>query len=284
MPLRFPLLLSLCALALAPSAARADDAVIAREIDAALLRLADRDALEPGSIRRPARTHYELGAVLDVRVPDPRGLPVLAITPHGAAERIGLRRGDRLLRINGVAIAAAQRPAVAMKQALAAENGRARLDVRRVNRAIALAGTADRIVLPAYALSIGASTAQAPSGRDCGRLSTFDAMPRSERRFPVVIIAIDGRTPPSDDEIIRLPAGRHQVLLAERIDSDRFTTVQLKQRDALGRRAYKLLELDVASDTTYLLAASLAQQPADRMAAGAYWSPLIHRTSKETCR
>ena len=284
MLLRNLLLPTLCGLTLATSAVRADDATVAREIDAALLRLAHHGALEPGSIRRPARTHYELGAVLDVRAPDPRGLPVLAITPKGAAERIGLRRGDRLLRINGIAIAAAQRPAVALTQALAAESGRARLDVRRENRSIELAGIADRIALPPYAFSIGASTASAGSGQDCGRLSTFDAMPRSERRFPVVVIAIDGRTPPSDDEIMRLPAGRHQVLLAERIDSDRFTAVQLKQRDALGRRAYKLLELDVAPDTTYLLAASLSQSPASRIASGAYWSPLVHRTSKEACR
>ncbi len=271
-------------LALIPPAAGADDAALAREIDAALLRLADGDALEHGSIRRPARTHYELGAVVDVRAPDPRGLPVLAVTPRGAAERIGLRRGDRLLRVNGVAIASAARPATALSQAVSAADGQLRLDVRRDNRTTALTGNADKIALPAYTLSLGSATGAASVRAGCGRISTFDAMPRGERRFPVVVIAIDERTPPSEGEIMRLPAGKHRLLLAERIDSDRFNAVQLKQRDALGRKAYKTLEVDIAPDTTYLLSASLERDNGVRVSDATYWQPHVQGTSRENCR
>jgi len=37
---------------------------------------------------------------VDVRKPDPRGIEVLAVTPDGAAARMGLKVGDRLLAIN----------------------------------------------------------------------------------------------------------------------------------------------------------------------------------------
>jgi hypothetical protein len=277
-------LLTILGVALTASVARADDAAIAREIDAALLRVADRGSLPFREIRRPARTRYELGAVVDVRSADARGLPVLAVTPGGAAERIGLRRGDRLIRINGVTLAAASQPALAYRRALSTEEGRMRLDVLRGGKATVLSGTADKIVLPAYTLALGGTSAAADSNAGCGRISTFDAMPRGARRFPVVVIAVDGRTPPSRDEILRLPAGRHRLLLAERIDADRFSVVQLKQRDLQGTKAYKSLELDVAPDTTYLLAAEMVKPPALRIAGGAYWTPVIHGTSKVACR
>lgn len=268
----------------ATTVAYADDITIAREIDAALLRLADHESLDGSSIRRPARTLYELGAVVDVREPNAQGLPVLAVTPRSAAERIGLRQGDRLLQVNGVAISTATKPATALRQAVASEGGRLRLDVRRNNQSTVLTGTADRVHLPAYTLSLGSASGIAATNAGCGRVSTFDALPRSSRKFPVVVIAIDGRTPPSDGEITRLPAGKHRLLLAERIDSDRFSAVQLKQRDALGRKAYKSLDLEVAPDTTYQLAASLEQTAGSRIAEASYWSPLVHRTTKEACR
>lgn len=284
MPIRPCPLWMLCALLLAGGVARADDAAVAREIDAALLRLADRAALGPGEIRRPARTLYELGAVVDVRARDAGGLPVLAVTPGGAAERIGLRRGDRLLRINGLDIANAGKPADAYRQALASNQGRLAVGIRRNGRVLAMTGAADRIELPAYALSIapGAPTSGVPGG--CGRVSTMDVAPRGARRFPVVVISVDGRTPPSQGEVMRLPAGRHRLVLAERIDVDRFTTVQLRQREGLGRRGYKTLELDVAANTAYVLAAELRQPAGAAMASGGYWSPVIQSTTRSPCR
>ena len=275
------LLLS-CALGV-PDAARADESAIAREIDAALVRLADRDELQPVTIRRPARTLHELGAVVDVRSPDARGLPVLAVTPGGAAARIGLRRGDRVLKVNAVQVATAPQPAAALRRALSSDAGRLQLGVRRGKQELALRGVADTIVLPAYTLTL-ASAAPGTMLARCGRISTMDTLPRAQLRFPVVVIAIDGRTPPSDGEVVRLPPGKHRLVLAERIDNDRFGDVQRKQRDALGRRAYKTLELDVAADTTYQLAASLDPPGAARVADGNYWRPVVHRAAPERCR
>lgn len=266
-------------------ASPADDAAIAREIDAALLRLADRGQIADATISRPSRIRYELGAVIDVRAPDPKGLAVLAITPGGPAARMGLRRGDRLMRVNGTPAAEAAKPASAVVESIAAAHGRVDLQVRRGAQTLALSGQAERIVLPAYSLQMGAASAAATNAdSSCGRISTFDAMPRSQHLFPAVVIAIDGRTPPAAGESYRLPAGHHRLLLADRIDSDRFSAVQLKQRDDLGRGRYRTLEIDVTPGNTYLLAAKLQNQERMKMASGAYWSPVVSRIVPEPCR
>lgn len=276
----------LLAMLCAPPALAADNAALAGEIDAALSRLAGRDALVATTLERPARTRYELGAVIDVRRTDPEGLAVLAVTPGGAADRMGLRKGDRLLRLNGAQVARAGQPARALAGAIASGNGRVALHIGRGTRTLALSGSADRIALPAYTLRIagsdGVAAPKSPTG--CGRVSTFDAMPRSQRLFPVIVIAIDGRTPPTQGESVRLDAGTHRLLLAERIDVDRFNATELKRRDLLGRDRYKSIDVDVEAGTTYQLAAELHEPPQRRMAGGAYWSPKVWRTSRETCR
>lgn len=265
-------------------ASPADDAAIAREIDAALLRLADRGPIADATISRPSRTRYELGAVIDVRAADPKGLAVLAITPGGSAARMGLRRGDRLMRVNGTDAANARKPSVALVESIAGANGRVDLQVRRGSKTIALSGQAERIVLPAYSLQMGvASAAAADADSGCGRISTFDALPRHQRLFPVVVIAIDGRTPPTTGESVRLPAGHHRLVLADKIDGERFNAVQLKQRDNLGRTRYKALEIDVVAGNTYQLAAKLQGPERMRIAGGAYWSPVVSRVIPEPC-
>lgn len=267
--------------------ARADaapsEAAIAGEIDAALARLAERQVLADTTIARPSRTRFELGAVVDVRAADPKGLAVLAVSPDGPAQRMGLRRGDRLLRVNGAEVARAPQPAIALVRAVGARDGNVALAVVRGDRNLALSGRADRIALPAYTLQIGAAAAGTGAAA-CGRISTFDVLPRAQRLFPVTVIAVDGRTPPTRGEVVRLPAGRHQLLLAERIDSDRFNAVQLKRRDLLGRDRYKTLEIDVAAGTTYQLAAELHGPERMRMAGGDYWSPKVWRSVPEACR
>src|SRR3546814_11202058 len=102
-PRTLTLLTCLALSGLLPAAAQTGNEVEA-EVDAALLHLAERGALgsfdQPLTIARPAQVRYELGAVVDVRKPDPRGIEVLAVTPDGAAARMGLKTGDRLVAIN----------------------------------------------------------------------------------------------------------------------------------------------------------------------------------------
>lgn len=268
-------------------ATAANETAIAEEIDSALIRLADRDAFDGAgaAIRRDARVRYELGAVVDVRSPAPNGLPVLSVTPGGAAERIGLRLGDRLLGVNGTRVATSKSAGKELPALVAASRGKLALEIARSNRRIELTGQADRIVLPAYSLTIGSTaSARAASAPGCGRVSAFDAMPRGRQLFPALIIAIDGRLPTTPSGSMRVPAGRHRITLAEAIDSDRFTAIQLKQRDGSGPNRYKTLDLDVVANTTYLVAAKFVDPSKLNLRDGGYWEPVVLRSTSEACR
>src|SRR3546814_19909585 len=94
-PRTLTLLACLALSGILPAAAQTGNEVEA-EVDAALLHLAERGALgsfdQPLAIARPAQVRYELGAVVDVRKPDSRGIEVLAVTPDRAAARSEERR------------------------------------------------------------------------------------------------------------------------------------------------------------------------------------------------
>src|SRR3546814_119350 len=127
-PRTLTLLACLAFSGLLPAAAQTGNEVEA-EMDAALLHLAERGALgsfdQPLAISRPAQVRYELGAVVDVRKPDPRGIEVLAVTPDGAAARVGLKAGDRLVAINSRRLDGDAAPAGVLRDAVRDEIGRA---------------------------------------------------------------------------------------------------------------------------------------------------------------
>lgn len=256
-----------------------------REMDALLARamVNGQVPLAPGSgleIAREPRTQLELGAVLDVRRADPAGLPVIAISPGSAAEGAGLRPGDRLVSVNGVAFASGD-PTHVLYGALASRDGEFELAVDRGGEALSLSGRADRRQLPAYRLSVAAG--EPVSG--CGRVSTFDVAPRRQHIYPAVLIAVNGRLPgPTSSETFRLPAGRHVLTVAENIDTEQFGAAQALQRSRGSANRYKELELEVAVDTTYQLGARLILEQRNEIRSRAYWEPVVYAQRQETCR
>src|SRR3546814_11966242 len=98
-PRTFTFLTCLALSGILPAAAQTGNEVDA-EVDAALLHLAERGALgsfdQPLAISRPAQVRYELGAVVDVRQPDPPRIEVRAVPPDGAAARLGPKAGARI--------------------------------------------------------------------------------------------------------------------------------------------------------------------------------------------
>jgi hypothetical protein len=120
---------------------------------------------------------------------------------------------------------------------------------------------------------------------DCGRISTFDVAPRNQQLYRAVLIAIDGRKPANvEGHSFRLPAGRHVLTVAEAIDPHRFNRVEQVQRDRRSRERYKTIEVDVAVDTTYFLAARLDLDRRGEIRSGAYWDPVIWKQATEACR
>jgi membrane-associated protease RseP (regulator of RpoE activity) len=289
------------------------------EVDAALLRLADAGQLpsmEAGPVRveQPPRVRHELGAVLDLSDARP-GAPVLAITPGGAAEGLGLRRGDRVLELNGVELAGAT-DVQTLRRALEAGEGGLVLAVERDGGRMQLRGLADSTALPGYQLLLAGVDSAASS---CGRISVFDVYPRSRKVYPVSVIAIDGRYP-GPGPSFRLEPGRHLVTVAERIDLYEFTPIELRRRgtgrgtradgapqaggergDAGGlgapesvyqehnrrrnsRYGYKDLEVVVQPGVTHRIAAQFLESNVVSVQRNTYWEPIVWKDSQEPCR
>lgn len=219
---------------------------------------------------------WSLGAVVDVRDAGSTGARVLAITPDGAADRIGLRVGDLVLAINGHRLDQ-DNAATALRQALDAGDGRLRLDVVRDGERLTLAGAADRDAL-------------AGTGSGCGFISTGGATPRvTELVFPVRVFDIDGDGTPLAAPSHKLAAGRHVLLLEEWIAANRFDAMQfdrrLRMRERLGASAAKALVVQIAPDTRYMIGARLLP---DRLGSAginsnSFWEPVVWAQEPAPC-
>lgn len=255
-------------------------AAIDADMQPLLMRLATQGGVaSPGDLKveRPPRRVYEIGAVVDAG--DRRGPLVLAVTPAGAAARMGLRPGDRLLSVNGRAFAGQREPALVLQQALEQARGDLRLRVVRDQKALSLAGQARAIDLPGYQLVISAADA------GCARISTFDVAARSAGLYPAVLIAIDGRTPgPSASETFRVTPGRHVLTVGEKIAPAEFNAPENVQRAHGGRDRYRTLVLDAVAHQTYRLEAKLLRPRRASVASGAYWEPVVSGKTTERCR
>jgi hypothetical protein len=254
---------------------------VAGEVELALLRAADRGALPgpdeaPLRIETPASTRYELGAVIDPS--STRGPTVIALTPGGAAERMGLHVGDRLLAVNGSSLATLPQPLDVMRDALVRDQGDLALDVERAEQRLALNGRADALTVPAYAMTISSSA----STGNCGRISVFFTASRSDDLYPARIIYIDGKTPLLDAPSWRVKPGKRTLTVADDIEPVRFNAVQQRQRAFRFEDHYKTLEIDVNPDTTYQIAARF--HLGGNVIKHEHWEPVVARESHESCR
>lgn len=246
-------------------------------VDRALFEtLSQRPAPTDGlTIEQPERQSLELGAVVDVRRPDPAGLPVVAVSPGAAAERLGLKVGDRLMAINGLDVAGVPAPAQALLQALQDSNGDLTVQLLRGSVQLTLAGSVDTVTLPAYRLVLQPPVARVAAA-GCALISGGAKAYGDVRK--VEIVSIDGV--PVDGIRHQLAAGRHTLvvrmveklgfldgnLLRQRLDADRPANPRRDlpapgmPADTEGAHRETLpdlltAELDVAPNTRYVLGA-----------------------------
>lgn len=245
----------------------------------ATLCLAACLALSAAHAGDAASTDYELGAVLDVRQAGNDGVRVLAVTPGGTADRIGLRAGDQLHAINGQSLARAGNPRATLAQALQDSGGRLRLDLSRDGTPLQLSGSAD-------------ARPVASMGGGCGYVTETTPTPRvSEDIHQAEITQINGRsTPLWTVNRHQLDAGRHVLVVAERIKPHRLSNVQNHQISLMKRReqarAYKALVVDIEPDTVYSIGARLHRDRLDNASIrdNAYWEPVIWQERAARCR
>jgi len=223
----------------------------------------------------------DLGAVLDFCRVDVEGVTVLAVTPGGAAERLGLLAGDRIVSANGRRLSAGKRPSALLASALAAGGDRLQLDIVRDGQTLSLSG----LVAPVVA-------EQDPAEAGCGVLTSQGSHPRASADiFPVAIVSIDARNVlPQPGGYYKVAAGRHVLILREMIDGYRFGTFagqeRERQRERYGPRRDKVLVVDVRPDTTYSIGAHQKRRPLDveDVRDNSYWEPVVWRSVARECR
>src|ERR1700722_8588163 len=168
------------------------------------------------SVQEPSRRVADLGVLVDSTSADRAhdGLRILGTTPGGSAEHGGLRPGDVIVAVNGTSLRGlgADTDGRALAAATlrssvneATESSNLHLDVLRNGDVLAMNVPVQSVFLPAMRVELGAAAVadQSPgmSAGGCGRVSTFDVAPRSERIYHATILQLDGKTPgPSGQE------------------------------------------------------------------------------------
>ncbi len=240
----------------------------------------------------PAQRVSDLGLLVDSAATGRDGLRVLAVTPGGNAERMGLRGGDEVLTVNGVALSGSKAAAMLRGTIDALPNGAAlSFEVRRDGATRRLAGAVSAVELPPMRLTIGddvhATTpvAKPQAASDaCGRISEFDVAPRQQGLHAATLIAIDDALPgPSGSTSFKVKAGHHRLTVAERIEP-KYLAFNDRLRNSGPRSRYKTLEVDVAADTTLFVSAQLIEARRNEWRDGAYWEPVVWKTTAEPCR
>jgi hypothetical protein len=271
------------------------------EMHRTLLRLAEAGALGDAperlalDVSEPAQHSNNLGLLIDSSNTTADGVHVLGITPGGSAERMGVRTGDVVSAVNAhslqnLGVDAEQRPlapGVLKNSVDQLKDGEPlQLTVQRDGKSLALNAPVHAFYLPAMRLQLGATallTASAGSATatssGCGRISEFDVAPRQQNLHRAVIVSIDGKLPgPRGQETFRVPVGLHSVEVAEAIES---RYISFSDVARTSNRRYQKLSVDVAANTTYLIAARLI--PDQRTDPKAYWEPAMWKQNAETC-
>lgn len=267
------------------------------ELRALMLDLAASGAIDdqsPLEIAEPARRVNDLGLLVDSssaeRARD--GLRVLAVTPGGTAERLGVRGGDLLVSVNDRSLASlgadpAGQPKAAqlLRDSVSAvpDGDALALGVRRNDRTFAVSGPVASVHVPAVRLTVGATASATGATGGCGRISVFGSPPRSENLHEAKLVAVDGRLPgPTDATSFRLEPGTHILTVGEGIEA-RYLSFNERLRNAQSNR-YKTLSVEVEPGTTYFLAARLNPDKLTEAKDGAYWDPVIWKEVAESCR
>lgn len=247
-------------------------------------------------VNAPAQRVSNLGVLVDSAQDGRDGLHVLAVTPGGSGERMGLRGGDVLVALNGTPLTGIAQAATLRRVVDALPDGGAlSFEVRRGGRTETVSGALSSVYLPAMRLTVGGGAAVAADPRPatpnpataqgCGRISDFDVAPRQQDLHGAKIISIDGQLPgPSDSHQFRVDAGTHTVQVAEKIEP-RYLSFNDRLRNS-GRAGdrYKTLTVDVPADTTVLIAARLNPDRRSQWQGGAYWDPVAWKQTAESCR
>lgn len=253
-------------------------------------------------IDAPGQQVTDLGVLVDSSRNSAVGLHVLGITPGSAAEKMGLRAGDVLIAANGIALGGSGAAAAAnLRQSVdhLQNGGTLAFDLDRAGRPQTVSGPLTSVYVPAIRLHVGDAVQVASAGSGavattapdqqaaagCGRISDFDVAPRQQQLHAARIILIDGQTPgPGGVESFRVTAGQHVLTVANRIESRYLAFNDMQRNAGMSSSHYKKLTIEIAPNTTTLIAARLNDDKRNEWQHDAYWDPVAWKEVAETCR
>jgi hypothetical protein len=254
------------------------------------------------TVDEPAQRSVNLGLLVDATSASNArdGLRVLGATPGSTAEHLGVHPGDVVVAINGRSLRelgadnnGRALAASALKSSVDAlpDNSSLQLDVLRGGNQLALNAPLQSVTLPALRLVLGGAAGAASTDADssvtpsaaegCGRINMMDLAPRQQHLYGATILLADGVTPgPQGAKTVRLDAGLHQLLVAERIP-----TLEMGMGDIASRRNSKPkpLTITLAANTTILVAARLNEDRNGHLNDGGYWDPVVWKEMAESC-
>lgn len=287
---------------------------LGEEVQLALARLIEAGAFADKSgeeiaftLDEPARRVNNLGLLVDSASAERAGdgLRVLGVTPRSAAQRMGIKAGDRIVALNGTSLVALgadpaghAQAATTMRAVVDALGDGAPLEfaLQRDGKPLTLRGELSSIVLPPIHLQVGrdellASTAPSSSRREtridgggggCGRLNDFDVAPRQQDLYGVKLLMIDGvSTGPAGVHQFRVSAGTHTLKLVELIPAKVYR--RLNPTRLGDGPEVKTLTVTVQADTTYYLAAKFNEEKRNSRVSGEYWDPVVWREKPDKC-
>ncbi|MBL8298267.1 MAG: PDZ domain-containing protein [Rhodanobacteraceae bacterium] len=287
---------------------------LGEEVQLALARLIESGAFanQPGTeiaftLDEPARRVNNLGLLVDSASAERalEGLRVLAVTPRSAAQRMGVKAGDRILAVNGTnLVALGADPAGHAKAAgllrtlvdSLGDGAMLEFDLQRDGKPLNLRGELSSIVLPPIHLKVGrdellASTVSSPTRREariesgsggCGRFNDFDVAPQQQDLYGVKLLMIDGiSTGPAGVHQFRVSAGTHTLKLVELIPAKVYR--RLNPTRLGDGPEVKTLTVTVQANTTYYLAAKFNEDKRNSRVSGEYWEPVVWREKPDKC-
>jgi membrane-associated protease RseP (regulator of RpoE activity) len=287
---------------------------LGEEVQLALVRLIESGAFagKPGeeiafTLDEPARRVNNLGLLVDSanaeRARD--GLRVLGVTPRSAAQRMGIKAGDRIVAVNGTSLVGLGADAAGHAQAAVAmrtlvdtlsDGSVLEFSLQREDKPLTLRGELSTIVLPPIHLKVGrdellASTSTNVSRREpqndggdsgCGRFNDFDVAPSQRDLYGVKLLMIDGiSTGPAGVHQFRVSAGTHVVKVVELIPAKVYR--RLNPTRLGDGPEVKTLTVNVKADTTYYLAAKFNEDKRNSRVSGEYWEPVVWRETPDKC-
>lgn len=221
------------------------------------------------------------------------GLQVLAVTPGGLADELGLRPGDLVQRFNDLDLTVlGSSGAASLREAMGAlrPGDELHFTIARSRIAVDLSGTVPAPDLPAYTLEMrtGGRPVEVDE-RGCGEVSILVDPPATQRLSPVRVTRINEASTGvlSRDRFVLRP-GLYRLRLYEvdrgRGTLRRATDSAIRRRQTLpSSRLVQTLDLQVEAGQRYELAGARA---GDGISAGNIdqWEPVVWRQKAARCR